>query len=81
MDPVERELQWWAAGGYPEVVRQLQRLGHSCTATQVRHIINAQIKRRYQATGDPLWKPVGHAGRERLRRAIRENRSLDHQLQ
>ncbi len=80
MDPVERELQWWAEGLYAEVVRQLRRLGQPCTETQARHIVNAQIKRHYRETGDPLWKPVGHAGRERLRRAILTNKSLDHQL-
>ncbi len=84
MDPVSEPLQWWAYGHYPEVMRQLARRRRPgdkpVTLLFCRRLVKSQIRARFKATGDPIWDPRGHAGYERLRRAIMENRTLDHDL-
>lgn len=84
MEPVELPLQWWAEGGYPEVARQLERHqkpgDRPVTPERCRRLVRGLLRRRFKATGDPVWKPFGHRGHEELRRRLRENRVLDHDL-
>lgn len=68
MDPVMHPLDWWADGGYPKV---MAKTGWSLP--QARREVRRTI-RRYG------WKPIGNAGYEELKRRIRENRALDHEL-
>lgn len=81
---VEAPLRWWAEGGYAEVARQLQkkhREGDSpVTAEHCRRLVRKLLRRRFRATDDPLWRPIGHRGYEELRRKLREGRALDHEL-
>ncbi|HET8631912.1 MAG TPA: hypothetical protein VFL91_31185 [Thermomicrobiales bacterium] len=84
MDPVEAPLQWWAAGGYAEVARELARTRRPddppVTPLSCRRLVHRLIRDRYRATGDATWRPRGHRGYEELRRKLRENRALDHDL-
>jgi hypothetical protein len=75
MDPVDHPLDWWAYGGYPAVMRELQ-----CTKTQARHQVHSKIADYYQRTGDPKWRPIGNRGYAQLRRAILAGRVLDNDL-
>jgi hypothetical protein len=76
MDAVEHPLDWWAAGGYPAVMRELH-----CSKITARHKVHAKIADYFRRTGDPRWRPVGHRGYTRLRQAIMEDRALDNELQ
>lgn len=84
MDPVTEPLQWWASGRYAEVLRQLERRRQPgdkpITPLYCRRLVKAHIRARFKATGDPIWDPRGHAGYERLRRAILADRTVDHDL-
>ncbi|HET8630745.1 MAG TPA: hypothetical protein VFL91_25285 [Thermomicrobiales bacterium] len=84
MDPVPEPLQWWAYGHYAEVRRQLDRRrrpdDRPVTLPYCRRLIKSHIRAQFKATGDSIWDPRGHAGYERLRRAIMENRTADHDL-
>lgn len=53
MDLVDHPLDWWAYGGYPAVMRELQ-----CTKAVARHKVHAKIAESFKRTGDPIWKPV-----------------------
>ncbi len=75
MDSVDHPLDWWAYGGYPAVMRELQ-----CTKTVARHKVHQKIDEYYHRTGDPLWRPVGNRGYAQLRRAIRDGRVLNNEL-
>lgn len=75
MDPVEHPLDWWAAGGYELVMRELR-----CAKNTARHKVRAKIAEYFKRTSDPLWRPVGHRGYAALRGAILENRVLDNEL-
>ncbi len=75
MDAVDHPLDWWAYGGYAEVMRQL-----GCRHAQARRTVKQQLKSYFRRTGDPTWKPVGHRGYARLRRAIMANQTLDNEL-
>jgi len=84
MDPLTEPLQWWAYGHYAEVLRQLARRRQPndkpVTPLFCRRLIKAHIRARFRATGDPVWDPRGHDGYERLRQAIMDNRTTDHEL-
>jgi hypothetical protein len=84
MDPVTAPLQWWAYGHYPEVLRQLTRQRRPgdkpVTLRFCRRLVKSHIRAQFKATGDPLWNPRGHAGYERLRQAILNNQTADHDL-
>ncbi len=75
MDSVEHPLDWWAYGGYLEVMRQL-----GCSHEQARRTVKQQIRSYFQRTGDQIWRPVGHRGYAQLRRAIMAGDLTDHDL-
>ena len=75
MDLVEHPLDWWAYGGYAEVMRRL-----GCTKPTARHKVNQKIAEYYKRTVSPIWKPVGNRGYAKLRRAIMVGRVLDNDL-
>jgi hypothetical protein len=75
MDSVEHPLDWWAYGGYPAVVRELD-----CDKTTARHLVHRKIREYHRRTGDPLWRPIGNRGYAQLRRAIMDGRVLDNDL-
>ncbi len=75
MDAVDHPLDWWAHGGYPAVMRELR-----CPKTVARHKVHQKIDNYFNRTGDPIWKPVGHRGYARLRRAILDGQVLNNDL-
>ena len=75
IDSIEHPLDWWAYGGYAEVMRQL-----GCTHAQARRTVKQHLKQHWRRTGDPIWRPVGHGGHARLRRAIMTGELIDHDL-
>jgi hypothetical protein len=75
MDAVDHPLDWWAAGGYDRVMRELR-----CTKATARHKVHQKIDEYYRRTGDPIWRPIGNRGHAQLRQAIMENRVLDNDL-
>ncbi len=75
MDSVEHPLDWWAYGGYPAVMRELQ-----CTKAVARHKVHQKILEYFKRTGDPRWRPVGNQGYARLRQAIMDGQVLDNDL-
>jgi hypothetical protein len=75
MDAVDHPLDWWAYGGYPAVMRELQ-----CSQSEARRKVRLKIRDYYRRTGDPIWKPVGSAGYAALRRAIMGDRVLFNDL-
>jgi hypothetical protein len=76
MDFVEHPLDWWAYGGYAEVMRRL-----GCTKPIARHKVHRKIAECFKRTGNSIWKPVGNRGCAELRRAIMAGRVLDDDLQ
>ena len=76
MDHLEHPLDWWAHGGYAEVMHRM-----NCTKPVARRTVNRKIAEFYQRTGDPIWKPIGNHGYATLRRAIMAHQILDHDLQ
>ncbi len=64
MDPVEHSLNWWAYGGYEEVMRQT---GWSLAKArrEVRKVVNAYG-----------LNSIGRAGNEELRRQIMDGEML-----
>ena len=68
MDQVRHPLDWWAHGGYKEVVRQT-----GWSLPQARR----QTRKAIRAYG---WRPIGHRGYEELRRRIMNGEVLDHDL-
>jgi hypothetical protein len=76
MDPLEHPLDWWAYGGYPAVMREL-----NCTEPAARRKVRLKIADYYHRTGNPLWKSIGHAGYERLRQSILSGTALANDLQ
>lgn len=75
MDQVQHPLDWWAYGGYPAVMREL-----NCSEPAARHKVRLKIADYYKLTGDPIWKPIGSAGYARLREAIMDGRVLFNDL-
>ncbi|MGH2532362.1 MAG: hypothetical protein ACRDJW_08650 [Thermomicrobiales bacterium] len=68
MDQVKHPLDWWAYGGYAEVVRQT---GWSLPKAR------REVRKAIRAYG---WRPIGHAGYEELRQRIMAGRVLDNDL-
>ncbi|MGH2533089.1 MAG: hypothetical protein ACRDJW_12390 [Thermomicrobiales bacterium] len=68
MDQVRLPLDWWAYGGYPEVVRQT---GWNLPKAR------REVKKAIKANG---WNPIGHAGYEVLRRQIMDGQMTDRDL-
>jgi len=68
MDPVPHPLDWWAYGGYPEVVRHT---GWSLARAR------RKVKKAIRAHG---WHPIGHAGYEALRQRIMKAQTMDWDL-
>jgi len=58
MDQVRHPLDWWALGGYDEVMRQT-----GWNLAKARREVKKTIK-RYG------WHPIGHAGYETLRQRL-----------
>jgi hypothetical protein len=75
MDKVDHPLDWWAYGGYPAVMREL-----NCDEREARRRVRLKIRDYYQRTGDPMWKPIGSAGYAALRNAIMDGRVLFNDL-
>jgi hypothetical protein len=69
VDPVSHPLDWWAYGGYPEVMRHT---GWSLARAR------REVKKAIKGHG---WNPIGHAGYERLRQQIMDGEILDKDLQ
>lgn len=68
MESVRHPLDWWAHGGYAEVVRQT-----GWTLPQARRGVRKAI-RAYR------WNPIGHRGYQELRRKIMADAALDNEL-
>ncbi len=68
MDTVRHPLDWWAFGGYDEVIRQT-----GWNAAKARR----EVKKVIRAYG---WNPIGRRGYEKLRNDIMAGRMLDHDL-
>jgi len=58
MDPVKHPLDWWAYGGYKEVIRQT---GWNLPKAR------REVKKVMHEYG---WHPIGHKGYEELRKQI-----------
>ena len=65
---MKHPLDWWAYGGYDEVVRQTGR-----NTAKARREVRKAIK----SYG---WNPIGHAGYAELRRQIMDGEVLDKDL-
>ena len=68
MDPVKHPLDWWAYGGYAEVVRQT-----GWSLPKARREVRKVIK-HYG------FKPIGHRGYTELRRRIMDGEVLYKEL-
>jgi hypothetical protein len=68
MDSVRHPLDWWAYGGYAEVVRNT-----GWNRAKARR----EVRKAIRANG---WRPIGHRGYEELRRRIMDGEMLDHDL-
>ena len=68
MDQVPHPLDWWAYGGYTEVMRNT-----GWTLPRARREVRKAIKARG-------WNPIGHAGYAELRRQIMTGGFLDKDL-
>ncbi len=68
MDYVKHPLDWWAYGGYAEVVRQT---GWSLP------LARREVRKAIRAYG---WNPIGHRGYAALRQQIMDGEMLDHDL-
>jgi hypothetical protein len=69
MDPVKHPLDWWAYGGYNEVMRQT-----GWNISRARREVRKSIK----SYG---WNPIGHKGYLELRQKLMDGELLDHDLQ
>lgn len=68
MDPVSHPLDWWAYGGYAEVMRHT---GWNLARAR------REVRKTIKAYG---WNPIGHAGYQELRRQIMDGELLDKDL-
>lgn len=69
MDPVKHPLDWWAYGGYDEVMRHTGwNIAKACR----------EVRKAIKSYG---WNPIGHAGYQELRRQIMDGEILDKDLQ
>lgn len=69
MDSVKHPLDWWAYGGYDEVMRQT---GWNLAKAR------REIRKAIKSYG---WNPIGHAGYQELRRRIMDGEILNRELQ
>ena len=68
MDSVKHPLDWWAYGGYTEVIRNT---GWSLPKAR------REVRKAIRAND---WNPIGHRGYQELRRRIMDGEMLDHEL-
>ena len=68
MDQVRHPLDWWALGGYDEVIRHT---GWNLAKAR------REVKKAIKAYG---WNPIGHTGYEALRHAIMDGKMTDRDL-
>lgn len=68
MDHVGHPLDWWAVGGYDEVVQQT-----GWNRAKARR----EVRKAIRSHG---WNPIGHAGYRRLRHQILTDQLTDHTL-
>jgi hypothetical protein len=68
MYPLSHPLDWWAYGGYAEVVRQ-----SGWTLPKARREVRKAIKQQG-------WNPIGHTGYQELRRRLMSGDHLEHDL-
>lgn len=68
MDQVQHPIDWWAYGGYAEVVRRTR-----WALPRARREVRKAIKRQG-------WNPIGNAGYEELRRRIMDGLMTDRDL-
>lgn len=68
MDQVAHPLDWWAYGGYQEVIRNT-----GWKQAKVRR----EVRKAIRAYG---WNPIGRRGYEKLRKDIMDGRMLDRDL-
>ncbi len=68
MDQVQHPIDWWAEGGYQEVIRNT-----GWNRAKARR----QVRRSIRAYG---WNPIGRHGYEKLRRDIMDGKMLDRDL-
>jgi len=68
MDQMQHPLDWWAYGGYQEVMHHT-----GWTIEKSRREVRKAI-RRYG------WNPIGRLGYEKLRLRIMDGRALDNDL-
>lgn len=73
---VEHPLDWWAAGGLEEVCREYAKVepgrdwSYPHAKRRAYKRVHGALNRMYKATGDTIWKPVGHKQHEQLRKRI-----------
>jgi len=68
MDQVQHPLDWWAFGGYEEVMRN--------TGWNIAKARRA-VRKAIRAYG---WNPIGQSGYEELRQQIMDGKLLDNDL-
>jgi hypothetical protein len=68
MDSINHPLDWWAFGGYAEVVR--------CTGWSLPHA-RREVRKAIKARG---LRPIGHRGYNNLRKQIMAGNLLNHDL-
>ena len=68
MDQVKHPLDWWAYGGYHEVMRQT---GWNLAKAR------REVRKGMRAYG---WNPIGRSGYDELRRHIMDGKMQDHDL-
>lgn len=68
MDPVQHPLDWWAYGGYREVIRQT---GWNLPKAR------REVRKAMRVYG---FHPIGHRGYAEVRRQIMDGEVLDHEL-
>jgi len=68
MDLVKHPLDWWAYGGYAEVMCQT---GWNLAKAR------REVRKAIKAYG---WNPIGHAGYAKLRRRIMDGEVFDKDL-
>ena len=73
---VEHPLDWWAHGGLKEVCAEYAKVepdrdwSYPHAKRRAYKRVHGALNRMYKATGDDLWKPVGHKQHEQLRQRI-----------
>ena len=65
---IPHPLDWWAAGGYPEVMKQT-----GWSQPRARREVQKAIRKQG-------WRPVGHEGYQHLRAKLLRGDEMDHDL-